>query len=228
MSFDLALRLTEILLGLALLQHSAEHLVDRSGRLLFGLRMGLAGLLVLGGMSMWVLPALWGLGLVLLRRFDGPYNGGADKMVLLVLTCLMLARLLPDPYWQQMALAYLAVQLVLSYFVSGWIKVINPDWRSGRALRDVFAFSAYPVSEELRGLADRPRLARVASWAVIALELAFPLSLTHPATLIAALCATFAFHLCNACFFGLNRFVWAWASAYPALIWFQGLLLHGL
>lgn len=221
MSFDTALRLTEILLGLAILQHSAEHLVTRADRPLFALRMGLAGLLVGGIASVWVLPALWGVGLLVLRRFDGPYNGGADKMVLLGLTCLTAARLAPDPYWQQLALAYLAVQLGLSYFVSGWVKLINADWRSGRALRDVFLFSAYPVSEGLRGLAHKPGLTLTASWVVIGLELVFPLSLLHPVGLVAALCATFVFHLGNACFFGLNRFVWAWASAYPALIWFQ-------
>jgi hypothetical protein len=30
-----------------------------------------------------------------------------------------------------------------------------------------------------------------------------------------------AFHLANACLFGLNRFFWVWLAAYPSLIWLQ-------
>ena len=115
--------------------------------------------------------------------------------------------------------------MVLPYFISGRVKQGNPDWRRGVALRDVFAFSAYPVSEGLRGYARRPRLMLAMSWAVILFELAFPASLLHPDLLIAALVAALAFHLANACLFGLNRFVWAWLAAYPSLIWLQDRVL---
>jgi len=142
-------------------------------------------------------------------------------MIWLVLTSCLLAHLAPSPYWQEMALGYLAVQLTLSYFVSGWVKVINPDWRSGQALVDIFRYSAYPVSRNLRGLADRPGLLWVGGWAVIALELVFPLTMLDPHALALGLGLCAAFHISNAIHFGLNRFVWAWISAFPALIWFQ-------
>jgi hypothetical protein len=49
------------------------------------------------------------------------------------------------------------MQLVLSYFISGWVKVVNGDWRSGAALRDVFLFSAYPVgATSAHGCAPAP------------------------------------------------------------------------
>ena len=115
----------------------------------------------------------------------------------------------------------LVVQLVLSYFVSGWVKLVNPEWRRGEALCDVFRFSAYPVSEGLRRLADQPRFLFVMGWAVILFELAFPLSLLDPVALKLALLCAAGFHFSNACFFGLNRFFWIWLCAYPALIWFQ-------
>ena len=125
---------------------------------------------------------------------------------------------------ESIALGYLAVQLTLSYFVSGWVKVINPDWRSGQALIDVFRHSAYPVSQQLRRLADFPRLLFTAGWAVIGLELVFPLTLLDPRALAVGLALCAMFHVSNAIHFGLNRFVWAWISAFPALIWFQGRL----
>lgn len=215
------MRATEVLLGLALLQGAAEHMAT-GARALFGLRAVLAVALIWGGSAPVVLGVLCIHSLFVLRHFGGPYNGGSDKMGLLVLYCLTAAHLLPQGLGQEFALGYLAVQVVLSYFISGQVKIANAEWRAGHALRDVFDFSAYPVSKRLRGLAAFPRLMRGASWAVIGFELAFPLSLLWTPALLAALVLAAGFHLANAAVFGLNRFVWAWAAAYPALIWFQG------
>ncbi|MEZ5660314.1 MAG: HTTM domain-containing protein [Burkholderiaceae bacterium] len=169
----------------------------------------------------WILPALAALSLWILHRFQGPYNGGSDRMGLLSLWCLTIATLMPTTAWRELFFAYLAAQLTLSYFVSGWVKVINPDWRSGRALRDVFLFSTYPVSESLRGWADRPQTMRIMGWAVMLFELLFPLTLFWAPALIAALVIAGCFHLAIACLFGLNRFFWTWLSVYPSIIWLQ-------
>lgn len=225
MSLDLALRLTEILLALAFLQHSAEHIwAFKSERPLFTLRALFSVVLLTGFQSQWVLLALSIHSLFVLYRFNGPYNGGSDKMGLLILYCLTLARWLPDGPAQEIAFGYLGLQLTLSYFISGQVKIVNPDWRSGQALKEVFAYSAYPVSEDLRKLAERPRLLWLASWAVIIFELMFPLTLLHPYALYPALVLTASFHLANACLFGLNRFVWAWIAAYPSIVWMQARL----
>jgi hypothetical protein len=128
---------------------------------------------------------------------------------------------MPDERWRAVAFGYLAAQLTLSYFISGWVKIINPDWRGGVALRDVFSFSAYPVGENLRGWADHPGLLRVMSWAVMGFELLFPLCLISRPALIVGLAVAAMFHFANACLFGLNRFFWIWLAAYPSLIWFQ-------
>lgn len=222
MTFDAALRLTEVLLGFALLQQSLEHLISQwDERALFMPRAGLSLLLMLGVAPGATGLGLLGLGLLILRRFDGPYNGGSDRMSLLILICLCLAHLLPDPRWREVAFGYLAVQLVLSYVLSGAVKIVNPDWRSGRALRNVFLFSAYPVSEALRQLAGWPRLLWAMSWCVMLFELVFPLALLTQGMLIAGLTIAALFHLANACLFGLNRFFWAWLAAYPAIIWLQ-------
>ncbi|MEL7091686.1 MAG: HTTM domain-containing protein [Pseudomonadota bacterium] len=221
MTLDAALRASEVLLALAFLQSSAEHMFGplRQKALMAPRCVG-AGLLLVGVVPHLALLALVLHALVMLHRFDGPYNGGSDRMGLLVLFGLTLAAWVPAA--APFALGYVAVQLVLSYFISGKVKLQNPDWRSGTALRDVFAFSAYPVAENLRALARHPQLLRAASWAVIALEVFFPLALIHQGTLFAALIVTMLFHIANACLFGLNRFVWAWAAAYPSLIWLQG------
>ena len=226
MSLETAARFSEILLALALIQQSLEHL--RGGReeqVLFLARIGLCGLVIAGLASPWPLVALAGLSLLILQRFQGPYNGGSDRMGLLALWCLTLSRLMPSLALRELVFGYLAAQLVLSYLISGGVKIVNPDWRSGRALRDVFQFSAYPIAENLRALAERPRLLRAMSWAVMLFELAFPLALVSRPSLILALGIAASFHLANACLFGLNRFFWTWLAVYPAILWLQARLV---
>jgi hypothetical protein len=222
MNLDEAVRLTEILAGLAFAQQSIEHLVAfNKERLIFFPRLLLSLTLVSGFYTAGVTLLLFLSSLVMLQRFQGPYNGGADRMGLLILSCLCLTQITPDLLWREIAFGYLALQLVLSYFISGWVKVINPDWRNGRALRDVFQFSVYPASESLRQLALSPRLLLFLSWYVILFELLFPLSLFSKTSLLVALFITGSFHFSNACLFGLNRFFWIWIAAYPSILWFQ-------
>lgn len=222
MTFESALRLTEVLLALALIQQSLEHLAGpRRDRLLFLARIAMCGLVVTGVASPWPLAGLALLSLAILHRYQGPYNGGSDRMGLLALWCLTAARLAPELQWKELAFGYLGLQLMLSYFISGWVKVVNPDWRSGRALRDVFQFSAYPVSEDLRRWADRPSVLRAMSWAVMGFELVFPLTLLTQPSLVVGLAVAGTFHLANACLFGLNRFFWTWLAVYPAILWLQ-------
>lgn len=217
MTFDEALRLIEIGLALALMQRAYEHLSLGDIRVHFAEAVLAMSLLMFPGTSE-LTAALWGIGLWRLWVFKGPYNGGADKMILLALTCVVAAHYLP---MGEIALAYLAVQLVLSYMVSGLVKLKNPDWRSGQALFEVFSLSAYPQSGNLRTLGGRARFMRTGSWAVIGFEIAFPLALLTAQTTLAALVLAATFHTANAVLFGLNRFFWAWIAVFPALIWFQ-------
>ena len=222
MSMDYAIRLTEILMGFAFAQQSIEHFISQaSERYLYIIRLLLAVMLIIGFQTAWVAVLLLLLGLAILHRFQGPYNGGADRMSLLILCCLCLVYFAPTQRWQEVAFGYLAFQLVLSYFISGWVKVVNKDWRNGRALRDVFLFSAYPVSESLRQWSKSARLLMFMSWGVMLFELLFPISLLSSASLGVALFIAATFHFANACLFGLNRFFWIWISAYPSILWFQ-------
>lgn len=226
MTLTAALQITQVLLALAFIQQSAEHIATTRGdRALFGVRIFLCVLLLSG---LWPVAALIGLAtisLFILHRFQGPYNGGSDRMSVLILWCVLGAEITQNVIWQEAIFGYLALQLTLSYFLSGKVKLMNPEWRSGQALSDVFAFSAYPVSEELRQMARRTQLLWVLSWAVILFEIAFPLVLLHSVFLGVALCIGAFFHLANALLFGLNRFFWIWMTAYPSLLWLQSRLI---
>lgn len=227
-TFAGALRLTELMAGVALAVHSLEHLLshgaERRERLIFSLRGVLAVLLAQGEFAAITSLLLLGTAILTLHRFQGPYNGGSDRLGILILICLTIAHWAPTPYWQAVGFGYLGAQVTLSYFMAGWVKITNPQWHSSHALQDVFAWSAYPVGESLRGWAHHPRLLWCAAWGVMLLELAFPLALLHPSLLKVALLLTASFHLANACLFGLNRFFWIWIASYPALLWLQARL----
>ena len=225
MSFEIALRLCEVCLAFAIVQRGIEH-IKIGDPAIFVVQIAAALALISGLQTPWCLVILWLACAAQLLRFQGAYNGGADKMALLCVTCLLCAHWAPSQQLADVALAYLAVQVVLSYFVSGWVKLRNPSWRAGRALADVFAISAYPVSQDLRGLAARQKLLVIGSWVVILFEVMFPIALLHPVALVFALGLAAVFHLANAMLFGLNRFLWIWLSAFPAVIWFQDKLTH--
>ena len=226
LTFDTAQRLTAVGFGAAIFQHSSEHLVAAADeQRLQGARALAAICLVFDFHNGFVCGVLVVLHVLILRRFSGPYNGGSDRMALLGTTSLMLSYGLPTARLRELALGYLALQVVLSYAISGWVKIVNPAWRSGHALRDVFAFSEYPVSEHLRGLAQHARVLLVASWAVMLFELAFPFALMSQRLLLVALAIGATFHLANACLFGLNRFLWIWLATYPSLLWLQARII---
>ena len=223
MTLEFAVRATEILLSLAFIQQSIELLGARGiEKILFAVRIALSLLLLIGFQTPWVCLGLVILTLLLLHRFQGPYNGGSDRMGILILCSLCLTDFLTATPLKELAFGYLALQLILSYFISGWVKIVNPDWRTGRALNDVFRFSAYPASENLRSWANYPHILFAMSWAVILFEIFFPLALLNQTTLYIGLLVAAMFHFSNACFFGLNRFFWIWLAAYPSLIWLQG------
>lgn len=152
-------------------------------------------------------------------RFRGSYNGGSDAMLLVVTLALALARSAPDSQLARAGLAYAAAQLVLSYFVAGVAKLGDPAWRRGTALPIVLALPHYHVAPRIAAALSRPAIARLAGWAMLGFECAFPLALVGPRACTTLLAIGAAFHLANAVVFGLNRFLWTWLAAYPALLY---------
>ena len=158
--------------------------------------------------------------LLIAIRFRGTYNGGSDAMLLVVLIGLAVAA----SGAPLVGLAYVAVQLVLSYFISGIAKLRDRTWREGRALPVMVGLPQYGVPEAAVRLAAVPVIAKGAGLGMLAFECVFPIALVDERVCIALLGMAAIFHLVNAVVFGLNRFLWAWIAAFPALIfWVQRL-----
>lgn len=225
MSIDYYIRFSEIFIAFSLIQQAIEHLyIQKNEKLFWTLKIILSLLLLFSFFSKWVLLALFVHGILALKRFDGPFHGGADRMTMLCLGSLALIHFATEQF-KVYIFAYMALQLIASYFIAGLVKAFNPDWWQGKALQDIFSFSAYPQSENFRAFADLSiKLLVFLSSLMIIFELIFPLVLVSKYILYIGIALAILFHLVNTYFFGFNRFVWSWLPAYPALIWFQAYL----
>ncbi|CAN5692188.1 hypothetical protein BH11MYX1_BH11MYX1_25530 [soil metagenome] len=152
--------------------------------------------------------------LLIAIRFRGTYNGGSDAMLLVVLIGLAIA----TSGAPLVGLAYVAVQLVLSYFISGTAKLRDHRWRDGTALSIMVGLPQYAVPVAAARVFSIPAIARGAGLGMLAFECLFPVALVDERACVAMLGVAAVFHLVNAWVFGLNRFLWAWIAAFPALI----------
>jgi len=186
------------------------------------LRGALALALMLGQAGAGSAVLLFIMALLILLRWRGAFNGGSDFMTLVGLSGLLLAHVLglftdAANAWR-VAFWYVAVHSLSSYFVSGWVKLMRPEWRSGRALTvflDHAVYGPLPANSIYR----QPRLAMLCSWGFIVWEGLFPLALLD-VRLAAMFCTVAAvFHFLVFWFFGLNRFFWAWLSTFPAILY---------
>lgn len=159
---------------------------------------------------------------LVLLRWRGTFNGGSDFMTLVVLLALTAAQFDPDSEkLRRGALWYIAIQTCASYFISGVIKLRKKNWRTGKAVPGFLASSFYETPRLVkRALTDTPAgwlFSLLFSWATMIFECMFPLSLLNPLACGSAVAGAILFHLSVFFLFGLNRFLFAWMSAYPAL-----------
>jgi hypothetical protein len=178
------------------------HPLLKSNRLLLTVRLLAAIGALLFGEPVFIAILLFSTWAIAIR-WRGTFNGGSDAMTFLILAAWLLAACVPQ--LESVCLLYVAIQLVLSYFVAGIAKIFNPQWRNGEALTYFFAQSGFNISRGTSlGL----------SWILIAIECLFPFAFYAPTLFVIT---AITFHVANVYIFGLNRFFFAWLAAYPAL-----------
>jgi len=173
--------------------------------------------------SSWGIVILLVCTFLILLRFRGTYNGGSDYMTLIILMALTVAALSSGyPTVVLGCLWYVTIQLCLSYFVSGIVKLKRNNWWSGEALRAFIKSSNYESSRLLLRMVSNKSIIMGFSWTAIAFECLFPISIFNTTAALVFICLGLLFHSTNFYIFGLNRFVFAWAAAYPALYYCSG------
>jgi hypothetical protein len=162
------------------------------------------------------------MALLLLLRWRGAFNGGSDFMTLVGISGLLLSHLVgaftdATLGWQA-CFGYICLQTVSSYFVSGWVKLLRPEWRSGRALPFFLDTGVYgPLARH--SIFRNRWVAWVCSWAFTLWEGLFPLALLDVRLALLWCAVATLFHFLVFWFLGLNRFFWAWLSSFPAVIY---------
>lgn len=185
---------------------------------LLALRL-LAALMLGVGQVLWVAPVLLLSQVAIGLRFRGTFNGGSDTMSVVVLLGLSIAAVAPtSPLALKAGLLYIAVQTTLSYFVAGIGKLKNAEWRTGTAPASFFSSERYGAPLWLRRSLSAGRCPLFLGWCVLVFECGAPLAWSSPRLCAAFVAAGLAFHLGTWLLFGLNRFVWIWTAAYPALL----------
>lgn len=143
-----------------------------------------------------------------------PLNGASSGFNLLIYICVFFAKLFPDS--ENFFYFYIILQVVLSYFIAGIVKVRHEGWRSGVFLESFLQMKAY-AADFPKKVVQRISF-RQLSWILLLFELSFPLVIVQPKLFFIYLPAAAAFHAINFKVLGLNRFFWIWISTYPLLI----------
>lgn len=163
--------------------------------------------------------------LLICIRFRGTFNGGSDMMTFVLLTGVFISLVSESEDTQKLGLIYITINTLYSYFKAGLSKIRRSEWRSGEALAVFSEGSLFPdVRTTLGGMLQKKWLAQVSSWGVILFEilvivLPFFTDLSLGYFVIAVL-----FHACVFLTFGLNRFFWVWASAWPCILYCLNLI----
>lgn len=150
-------------------------------------------------------------------------SDGADQVSFMTLLTTLLAQAFPnDERAKRACLRMIAFQSCLSYSASGAVKLASRTWRSGQAISGVFRTATFGDEQFYRLTKLHPAIPKIMAWTVILTETLFPLVLATPKPISRGILGVMAtFHLANARFMGLNRFVFAFASTYPALAFVQ-------
>ncbi|HKS47148.1 MAG TPA: hypothetical protein VJT49_18965 [Amycolatopsis sp.] len=144
---------------------------------------------------------------------------GSDHMNGMVYSALAVARAFPkDQRIKEIATLFIAAQSCLSYLSAGAAKLVSPFWRDGTAIQGIFRTRSFGQRHLSKLLRKYPVLATAGGWATVLGEMLFPLVMVANKPTARALLGTgTAFHIGNALFMGLNRFVWAFGATYPSI-----------
>jgi hypothetical protein len=149
---------------------------------------------------------------------------GADQMSLLILLTCLICFLIPENQeLRTIGLWFIVSQLMLSYFVSGFAKLISKQWRSGIAIQGILSTYTYGTSFTRSFFTGNLTVSRIVCWATIIFETCFPMIfLFGEYGLYIGVILGVIFHLSIALVMGLNDFVWGFSACYPALLYLAG------
>ncbi|MFZ4672561.1 MAG: hypothetical protein ACOYLT_11170 [Flavobacterium sp.] len=157
----------------------------------------------------------------LLFTMRTPYGlDGSDQAALLVAIIYSILCASTSPIIKLSCHIFLAAQLTLVYFTSGWNKLRAKNWRNGIYLWKLFSTGFYGMEKLGIFLQKHKQFSRFSSLCVVLSETLFILFWFLPAPYCwLILGALGLFHLITAITMGLNTFIWAFLAMYPSTIY---------
>ncbi|MCA1845618.1 MAG: hypothetical protein LC792_20975 [Actinobacteria bacterium] len=154
----------------------------------------------------------------MLLHYRHPYGlDGSDQVTVIISIGLAVGLALGV---ESLALAFVAAQAVLSYFIAGVSKLGGPVWRDGTAVPAILSTRTYGHPPLGALLVELPLIGRGLTWSTVAFESLFPLALLAPIeVLLAFLVFGAMLHIGTAVTMGLNVFAWSFIATYPCIIW---------
>lgn len=207
-----------------------DALYDRNSMMaIHGLRLVVSVVVLASWNDVWLLTC----GLLLIatsliihfRTFFG--DDGSDQMTFIVVVCstvYLLCSKLDAAQSGGIAIVFAACQLLLSYLSSGLAKLMSESWRSGKALSQILNHHSYGNALIARHVRLDSVLIVALNYFAISFQVLFVLCLLPFDYLaITLILSGVAFHLGVALVMGINGFVPAFLSAYPALMYIRHL-----
>lgn len=145
---------------------------------------------------------------------------GAHQMLIVIFGALFLGGIgSENSVTRIFSVWFIALQVGMSYLISGVNKLFSSVWRSGDALIGVFGTRTYGHPAAYTLIRTRPPLARTLCWTVIIFECGFCLVFAVPLIFALWILAAGAiFHISTAILMGLNGFFFAFVATYPCIV----------
>ncbi len=152
---------------------------------------------------------------------------GADQMSffvsIAVLVCFCLSS---SEFINLVGIIFIAGQLCISYFASGFSKLFSSSWRQGLAAKGVLSTHTYGNKFTQDFFKRYAGASLLICWATIGWEILFPFIFFFDGGIFfLGIFVGIVFHLSVGLFMGLNAFVWAFGAAYPSVIYIGTQLL---
>ncbi|HMK16856.1 MAG TPA: HTTM domain-containing protein [Chitinophagaceae bacterium] len=149
---------------------------------------------------------------------------GADQMQNILWAGLFVYCLPLNEEVKTVALAFIAAQLILSYFTSGISKLISPVWRNGSAVHLITRMASYCPAGVAK-IFNKRFFSLLFCWLTILFELLSPFLLLFgtEGAIIFIILGIF-FHIGIAITMGLTTFVFAFLATYPIVYELAGKL----
>jgi len=150
-------------------------------------------------------------------RHHAGLNGDYQMSIVVIFGLLVGSYFGNDPVGRLM-IYFIALHSILSYSISGWLKLNSSGWRDGTVIERLCESETWMSETAYQIVTGVPGSSTFASWSVILLECLFPVVLVVPQNIMWVIFIIgISFHVTTALFMGFNSFLILYPTTYIAI-----------